>query len=95
MSWLLQMMEQYSVAAVFANVLVEQASALTPGPLSDAGADGRAGSRRQICGVDPVPMAVPAALIADTGWYLAGRRYDRGILSLLCRLSLFPDSCVR
>jgi membrane protein DedA with SNARE-associated domain len=36
-----------------------------------------------------------AAAIADTLWYLAGRRYGRRVLRLLCRVSLSPDSCVR
>lgn len=37
-----------------------------------------------------------AALIAtDLLWYQLGRRYGRGILTLLCRISLEPDSCVQ
>jgi rhodanese-related sulfurtransferase len=31
---------------------------------------------------------------ADFAWYLAGRRYGAGIMRLLCRVSLSPDSCV-
>jgi membrane protein DedA with SNARE-associated domain/rhodanese-related sulfurtransferase len=40
-------------------------------------------------------VALLACTIGDTVWYLAGRRYGRRILKLLCRLSLAPDSCVR
>jgi membrane protein DedA with SNARE-associated domain/rhodanese-related sulfurtransferase len=36
-----------------------------------------------------------AAVIADTFWYLAGRRFGTRVLKTLCRLSLSPDSCVR
>jgi membrane protein DedA with SNARE-associated domain len=38
---------------------------------------------------------VGAALIADTAWYLLGRRGGGRILRLVCRISLEPDSCVR
>lgn len=94
MSWLLQMIEQYGIAAVFANVLVEQAGAPIPAyptmVLTGAlAADGRYAASTLLL------VAVLAALIADTAWYFAGRRYGRGILALLCRLSLSADSCVR
>jgi membrane protein DedA with SNARE-associated domain/rhodanese-related sulfurtransferase len=39
--------------------------------------------------------AVAAALLADLGWYTAGRYLGRRVLSTLCRVSLSPDSCVR
>lgn len=40
-------------------------------------------------------VAVLAALLADLIWYELGRRRGHSILSLLCRISLEPDSCVR
>ena len=36
-----------------------------------------------------------AAVIADTFWYFAGRRFGTRVLKTLCRISLSPDSCVR
>jgi len=36
-----------------------------------------------------------AAVAADLIWYQLGRRKGKGILRLLCRISLEPDSCVR
>src|SRR3546814_1432039 len=39
-------------------------------------------------------VATMAALLADSLWYLAGRRYGAGMLRLICRVSLSPDSCV-
>jgi membrane protein DedA with SNARE-associated domain/rhodanese-related sulfurtransferase len=39
--------------------------------------------------------AVAATLIADFGWYLAGKRLGHRVLATLCRVSLSPDSCVR
>lgn len=40
-------------------------------------------------------LAISACLVSDLIWYEAGRRRGGSILSLLCRLSLEPDSCVR
>ena len=42
-----------------------------------------------------IASAVFACLLADFGWYQAGARYGRRVLSLMCRISLSPDSCVR
>jgi len=42
-----------------------------------------------------VAVGIAAALVADTGWYLAGRKFGIRVLRILCRLSLSPDSCVR
>jgi membrane protein DedA with SNARE-associated domain/rhodanese-related sulfurtransferase len=38
--------------------------------------------------------SVAACLCADSLWFLAGRIYGSGVMKLLCRLSLTPDSCV-
>lgn len=35
-----------------------------------------------------------ASTLADGAWYLAGRRWGRGLLGLLCRVSPSPDACV-
>ena len=40
-------------------------------------------------------VAVVASLLSDQFWYLMGRYYGKKVLSLLCRISLDPDSCVR
>jgi membrane protein DedA with SNARE-associated domain/rhodanese-related sulfurtransferase len=44
-----------------------------------------------------VLIAVVAAgmLAGNAVWFAAGRRYGSGVLKLLCRLSLSPDTCVR
>jgi membrane protein DedA with SNARE-associated domain len=41
-----------------------------------------------------ISIAFVAALIADVAWYLLGRRKGASVLTLLCRISLEPDSCV-
>jgi len=40
-------------------------------------------------------LSVLGALIGDTVWYAAGRRYGGSTLKALCRLSLSRDSCVK
>lgn len=45
-----------------------------------------------------VPLLAAAAggsLVADALWYAVGARWGRRVLSLLCRFTLSPDSCVR
>jgi membrane protein DedA with SNARE-associated domain/rhodanese-related sulfurtransferase len=39
--------------------------------------------------------AIFASLVADMTWFYLGRHYGQQILSLLCRISLERDSCVR
>lgn len=39
-------------------------------------------------------VATLASLIADWAWYLAGRYYGYRVLSVLCKLSINPESCV-
>lgn len=94
MSYLLQLIEQYGLAVVFINVFVTQAGAPLPAyptmVIAGALAGGDAYSAPML-----LLAAVSAALLADLGWYVAGRRYGGKVLSTLCRVSLSPDSCVR
>ena len=94
MSYILQLIEQYGLAVVFVNVFVEQAGAPLPAYPTMVIAGALAARN-----VHSAPMlllaAVSAALLADLGWYVAGRRYGRKVMSTLCRVSLSPDSCVR
>lgn len=90
----IELIAHYGLALVFANVLVQQLGAPVPAipTLIVAGAlaaDGRL-SAPALFGV-----AVAACTIGDAAWYVAGRRYGRRVLRLLCRISLSPDSCVR
>jgi len=36
-----------------------------------------------------------ASLMADSTWFLIGRRYGHHVLRILCKLSLEPTTCVR
>jgi len=42
-----------------------------------------------------LPLAVLASLVADIIWYELGRRRGYGVLRVLCRISLEPDTCVK
>ena len=94
MSHVIAMIQQYGSGFVFLNVLALQAGLPIPAypTLIVAGAYAAIGG-------DPlwalVLVGIAAALIADTGWYVAGRRFGLRILNTLCRVSLSQDSCVR
>ncbi len=42
-----------------------------------------------------IGVGVCAALLSDTFWYFVGRQRGGEVLSLLCRIALEPDSCIR
>lgn len=78
---------------VFLNVLAQQLGLPVPvvPTLLVAGAVAASG---KMSGSAIYALAVAACLIADSTWYTAGRRYGGRVMSLLCRVSLSPDSCV-
>jgi membrane protein DedA with SNARE-associated domain/rhodanese-related sulfurtransferase len=84
----------YGVLLVFGGVLLQQAGLPIPTSplLVSAGALCAQGALFW-----PVVLlaCVLACLIADSGWYWAGRRYGGRLLGRICRVSLSPDSCVR
>jgi membrane protein DedA with SNARE-associated domain/rhodanese-related sulfurtransferase len=94
MSFLLTLIEHYGLAAVFANVLVEQLGVPLPA-YPTLVVTGALLNRSGYSTPGLLVTAVVAALIADVAWYAAGRRYGRTVMSTLCRISLSPDSCVR
>lgn len=90
---LIALLQQFGVGLVFLNVLALQAGLPLPAypTLMVAGALAAAGGTPVY---ELVAVGVAGALIADTGWYAAGRTYGMRILSTLCRVSLSQDSCV-
>lgn len=94
MDTLLALFDQHALAVVFFGVLIEQAGAPLPALpiLLLAGAQGVADG---VFAVQALVLATLASLAADGVWFGAGRRWGRAILSLLCRVSISPDSCVR
>jgi membrane protein DedA with SNARE-associated domain/rhodanese-related sulfurtransferase len=85
---------QYGLLALFVGVLVEQLGAPVPA-LPFLLLAGVAAASDGVFAVKAVAVATLASMLADTLWFLAGRRYGRRVLALLCRISISPDSCVR
>ncbi len=86
-------LEHVGIAFVFLFVLVEQAGLPIPAYplLIVAGAWSAEGGAPSAA---VTAVAVAACLIADLGWYLAGRRLGSRVLRAMCKVSLEPDSCV-
>jgi len=83
----------YRILVITANVLANQLGVPVPviPTLIVAGAWAAQGT------ISPVALfvgAIVACVTADSVWYLAGRIYGSGVMKLLCRISLTPDSCV-
>jgi membrane protein DedA with SNARE-associated domain len=91
---LVDQLGRYGLALVFCNVFLEQIGAPIPAlpTLIVAGAFAAHG-RMSLATI--LFVAVAGSLIADSAWYLMGRRQGRRVLKTLCRISLSPDSCVR
>jgi membrane protein DedA with SNARE-associated domain/rhodanese-related sulfurtransferase len=94
MHTLSELLAAYGLAFVFVHVFADQAGVPLPSypTLIVASALSGGGTRRSI---ELAAVAVLAALAADLGWYLAGRRWGRPVLRRICRLALVPDSCAR
>src|ERR1700740_326284 len=94
MQLLVDLVLRYGLALAFVTVLVEQIGLPIPSyPIlivTAALASQGAYSVPQL-----VVVGVVACLLADYGWFRAGARFGRRVLSLMCRISLSPDSCVR
>jgi membrane protein DedA with SNARE-associated domain/rhodanese-related sulfurtransferase len=92
---IIALMAQYGVLLVFLNVLVTQLGAPVPAvpTLVVAGSLAAAGGPPVLAGT--MAAVVAGCLLGDSFWYVAGRRYGAGVMRLLCRISLSPDSCVQ
>lgn len=84
----------YGLVLVFGSVLLEQAGLPVPCTpwLIAAGALARLGHGSLVL---PVLLAALAASLGHLGWFLAGGRWGNGVLRLICRLSIEPESCVQ
>lgn len=85
---------RYGLPLIFAAVFVEQMGLPLPALpwLLAAGALSAVGKFNLTLGL---LVAVIACLLADAVWFYLGRYRGNQVLSLLCRISLEPDSCVR
>ncbi len=84
----------YGYVLLFAWVMVEQFGLPLPAvPVLLAA--GALSAEHQISILIAFVVGLVAALIADSAWFLFGRRYGHHVLRLLCKLSLEPTICVR
>jgi len=92
-SALVPLASQFAVGLIVGNVLVDQLGLPVPAvpTLVVAGA---VAVDHPWWGAELFLFAVLACTVADTVWYVAGRRYGNGVMKLLCRISVSPDSCV-
>jgi len=89
-----QFLITHGLPLVFAAVFVEQIGLPLPALpwLLAAGALSASGKFNLPLGLG---ATVVACLLADAIWFYLGRYRGNQVLSLLCRISLEPDSCVR
>ena len=94
MQELLSLLAAHGVLAVFAVTFAARVGAPMPAAplLVMAGALGQAG---QLSLWAAAGASLLANLAGDAIWFWGGRRWGYRVLSLLCKLSLSPDTCVR
>jgi membrane protein DedA with SNARE-associated domain/rhodanese-related sulfurtransferase len=90
----MQSIAQYGLLFLFISVLVEQLGAPIPAyPVLML--TGALAARGEFNIAMLLATAMAACLIADTVWYVAGNRFGRRVLRVLCQVSLTPDGCVK
>jgi membrane protein DedA with SNARE-associated domain len=90
----LEFLMRHGPVVLFAAVFVEQIGIPLPAApwLLAAGALAASGKTNWFMALI---AAVLGSVLADVIWFYLGRRGGHRVLSLLCRISLEPDSCVR
>jgi membrane protein DedA with SNARE-associated domain len=90
----IEFLRENGTTVVFLAVLLEQMGLPIPCTpwLLAAGALAHSG-RPSLIAV--VGLAAGAASLGHLGWFFAGRRWGYGVLRVLCRISIEPDSCVQ
>ena len=94
MSSLVPFFTGHGLLVVFISVLVEQLGLPLPA-LPFLLMAGALAADDPIFGAHAFLLAVTAAMLADTAWFVAGRVTGRRVLKVLCRISMSPDTCVR
>lgn len=94
MAYIVDLLQQYGLLIVMANVFLEQIGLPLPA-YPTLLVTGALVGQGQYTYASLLATAVIAALCADLFWYIAGRKYGRKVMGRLCRISLSPDSCVR
>ena len=87
------MLIDYRILVISANVLANQMGLPVP-VLPTLIVGGALAAQGTLSPTQLFAGAVIACLLADSAWFFAGRIYGSGVMKLLCRISLTPDSCV-
>lgn len=93
MQTLLDLLLKYGYAILFANICAEQLGLPIPAPPMLLAMGVLAGLGK-VSFATCVGLGVLGSLIGDCVWYELGRTRGHAILTLLCKVSLEPDSCV-
>jgi membrane protein DedA with SNARE-associated domain/rhodanese-related sulfurtransferase len=91
-TWLAQLLQNNSEALVFINVFLQQLGFPVPAVPTMMIAASQTTTMATLSAM--LLAAVLASLLADWIWYQAGRKFGYRVLSLLCKLSINPSSCV-
>jgi membrane protein DedA with SNARE-associated domain/rhodanese-related sulfurtransferase len=94
MDFAIEMLQRYDLLLIFFNLLLSEGGM----PLPAMPTLVTAGALASTSGLSLPSIIITATLgsmTADLTWFLTARRYGRGMLRLLCKVSLSPDSCVR
>lgn len=91
-TYLSQLMQQQSGVLVFVNVFLQQLGLPVPSVPTMILVASQMQGFSGLAGI--LLLAVLASLLADWIWYQAGRSFGYRVLSLLCKLSINPSSCV-
>lgn len=89
---IIESLQRDAVWVVFLNVLAQQAGLPVPAVPTLLLAGSLALSSGQLGAM--LAAAILASVLADLGWYQAGRAFGYRVLAGLCRLSINPGSCV-
>jgi membrane protein DedA with SNARE-associated domain/rhodanese-related sulfurtransferase len=79
---------------LFAWILVEQLGVPLPA-MPVLLAAGALSAQHELSFAFALLAGLAGSLVADSAWFLIGRRYGHHVLRLLCKLSLEPTICVR
>ena len=90
----LQSIAEHGYLLLFGWVLLEQLGVPVPAMPILLAAGVLAGVGKLSFGLS-VALAIAACVIGDVVWFWLGRKYGGGVVRVLCKLSLEPDSCVR
>src|SRR5437867_2515379 len=90
----IEFLVRHGTAVLFAAVFIEQIGVPLPAApwLLAAGALAGTGKMNWVVALT---AAAFGSVLADLIWFYLGRHRGQRVLSLLCRISLEPDSCVR